>query len=99
MYFTDLNRNIYIQVYPCRYMTEVYFQGKQIFIKTHAIKRAREREIAYPDHVYYVLKTGRVERFGKNGIKFISKGKKGSIICVGEDIGHAIIIKTIERGN
>ena len=80
-------------------MTEIYFQGKQIFIKTHAIKRAREREIAYPDHVYKVLKTGKVERFGKNGIRFISKSKRGSVICVGEDLGQIIIIKTIERGN
>ena len=81
-------------------MSEIYFQGKQIFIKTHAIKRAREREIAYPDHVFAVLKTGKIERFGKNGIRFISKRtKKGSVICVGEDLGHCIIIKTIERGN
>ena len=80
-------------------MTEIYFQGKQIFIKTHAIKRAREREIAYPDHVYKVLKTGKVERFGKNGIRFISKSKRGSVICVGEDLGQIIIIKTIEREN
>ena len=82
-------------------MKEIYFQGKRIFIKTHAIKRAREREIAYPDHVYRVLKTGKVVRFGKNGIKFISrsKSKKGSVICVGEDLGQIIIIKTIERGN
>lgn len=80
-------------------MTGVYFQGKQIFIKTHAVKRTREREIAYPDHVYAVLKTGKVERFGKHGIKFISKSKKRPIICVGEDLGQIIIIKTIERGN
>ena len=81
-------------------MTELYFQGKQIFIKTHAIKRARKREIAYPDHVYAVLKTGKLERFGKNGIRFIGrKSRKGSIICIGEDLGHIIIIKTIERGN
>jgi len=80
-------------------MTEIYFQGKQIFIKTHAIKRAREREIAYPDHVYKVLKSGKIERFGKNGIKFISKSKRGSVICIGEDLGQIIIIKTIERGN
>lgn len=81
-------------------MIDAYFQGKQIFIKTHAIKRAREREIAYPDHVYAVLKTGKVERFGKNGIKFIGrKSEKGTVICIGEDLGHIIIIKTIERGN
>ena len=82
-------------------MKEVYFQGKRIFIKTHAIKRAREREIAYPDHVYRVLKTGQVERFGKNGIKFVgkSKSRKGSVICIGEDLGQMIIIKTVERSN
>ena len=80
-------------------MEEVYFEGKQIFIKTHAIKRARERQIIYPDDVYRILKTGKVKRFGKNGIKFISKSKKGSLICVGEDLGYAIIIKTVERGN
>jgi len=80
-------------------MEEVYFDGKPVWVKTHAIKRARERQIAYPDHVYTILKTGKVKRFGKNGIKFISKSKKGSVICVGEDLGHIIIIKTIERGN
>ena len=61
--------------------------------------RAREREIAFPDHVYGVIRTGKVRRFGKNGIKFVSKSKKGAIICIGEDLGYAIIIKTIERGN
>lgn len=80
-------------------MKEVYFSGKPIFIKTHAIKRARERNITYPDHVYTVLKTGKVKRFGRRGIKFISRSKKNSIICVREDLGQVIIIKTIERGN
>ncbi len=80
-------------------MNDIHFQGKQIFIKTHAIKRARERKIAYPDHVFAVLRTGKVERFGKQGIKFISKSKKKPIICVGEDLGNIIIIKTIERRN
>jgi len=80
-------------------MKEIYFNQKPIIIRTHAIKRAREKGIAYPDRVYYVLKTGKVERYGKHGIKFIRQSEKGSIIYVGEDIGHAIIIKTIERGN
>jgi len=80
-------------------MKEIYFQGKPIVIKVHAIKRAREREIAFPDQVHEVLQTGKVKRFGKHGIKFIKRSKEGSIICVGEDIGHAVIIKTIERGN
>jgi len=80
-------------------MDEIYFQDKPIVIKVHAIKRARQRDIAFPDQVYNVLQTGKVNRFGKHGIKFIKKGKEGSIICVGEDLGHLIIIKTIERGN
>ena len=80
-------------------MRDIYFQGKPIIIKVHAIKRAREREIAFPDQVHDVLQTGKAKRFGKHGIKFIKIGKEGSIICVGEDLGHCIIIKTIERGN
>mgnify|MGYP001602562135 CR=1 FL=1 len=81
-------------------MTEVYFNKRQILIKPHAIKRAREWEIAFPDHVYKVLRTGKLERFGKNGVRFVGKkSKKGRVICVGEDLGQIIIIKTIERGN
>ena len=95
-----MNSNIYIHVYPSIYrMDDIYFQGKPIIIKVHAIKRAREREIAFPDQVYNVIQTGRVRRFGKNYIKFVKKSKEGSIICVGEDLGYCIIIKTIERGN
>ncbi len=80
-------------------MTALYFEGKQIFITTHAIKRARLRNIAFPDQVYNTIKTGKVIKFGKNSIKFISRSKKGAIICVGEDLGQIIIIKTVERGN
>ncbi|MEK6942520.1 MAG: hypothetical protein AABX00_00470 [Nanoarchaeota archaeon] len=80
-------------------MESIYFQGKLIVIKVHAVKRAREREIAFPDQVYDALQTGKSKRFGKHGIKFIKRGREGSIICVGEDLGHCIIIKTIERGN
>ncbi len=80
-------------------MGNIYFQGRPIVIKVHAIKRARQREIAYPDQVHAVLQTGKVKRFGKQGIKFIKRSKEGSIICVGEDLGYCIIIKTIERGN
>ena len=78
---------------------EIYYDNKPIIIKVHAIKRAREREIAFPDQVYSAIQSGTVKRFGKHGIKFIKKGKKGSIICVGQDVGYAIIIKTIQRGN
>ena len=80
-------------------MNEFYIDGKPVFIKSHAIKRARERDIACPDQVYDVLATGKIKRFGKTMLKIVTKGKDSSIICVGEDLGHAIIIKTIERGN
>ncbi|HLC75078.1 MAG TPA: hypothetical protein VJH88_04460 [Candidatus Nanoarchaeia archaeon] len=80
-------------------MEGVYIHGKPVFVTSHAIKQARAREIAYPDHVYTTLKTGKIERFAKHGLKIIGKSKNGSIICIGEDFGHAIIIKTIERGN
>ena len=64
-------------------MDDLLFEGKPLFITVHAIKRARERKIAYPDQVYNTLKTGKVSRSGKNTIKFTSKSKKGSIICIG----------------
>ena len=78
---------------------DIYYEGKQIIVKVHAIKRAREREIAYPEQVYDVLLSGKMRRFGKHGIKWIKRSKEGSIICVGEEIGMTIIVKTIERGN
>lgn len=90
---------IYIDSHVDSSLKTAYFEGKPILIRIHAVKQARKRNIAYPDHVYIVLKTGRIQRFGKHGIKFISRSKRGSVICVGEDIGYAIIIKTIERGN
>ncbi len=80
-------------------MGDIYFDGKPIVIKVHAVKRARQREIAFPDQVYNAIQTGKVKRFGKNGIKFVKRSKDGSIVCVGEDLGYCIIIKTVERGN
>ncbi len=76
-------------------MDDLYAQNKQVIVSVHAVKRAREKNIAYPDQVYHAIKTGKVKRFGKHGIKFVCK----SIICVGEEIGQIILIKTIERGN
>lgn len=76
-------------------MDDFYFQGKQIIVTVHAIKRAREKEVVYPDEVYMTLHTGKVKRFGKHGIIFVGR----TIICVGEDIGQVILIKTVERKN
>ncbi|HLD33532.1 MAG TPA: hypothetical protein VJB66_02315 [Candidatus Nanoarchaeia archaeon] len=75
---------------------DYWFQGKQIIIKSHAIKRAREREIAYPDQVYNALMTGKIRRFGKHGIKWIKSSKEGSIICVGEELGMFVIANLID---
>ena len=80
-------------------MKDIFIDGKPVWISVHAIKQARKRNVAYPDQVYYVLKTGKIERFGKKYLKIIKKSKKGSIICIGEDVNNLIIIKTIERGN
>lgn len=78
---------------------DFYFEGRLIVIKVHAVKRARERHIAFPDQVYDAIRTGKVKKFGKNGIKFVKKNKENSIICIGEIAGNCIIIKTVERGN
>lgn len=78
---------------------EASYGQKPVWIDAHVIKRARQRGIAWPDQVYAVIKTGKVKRFGKNRMKFIKRSKEGSIICIGLDMGHSIIIKTIERGN
>ncbi len=86
-------------IYVDTIMDDVFIEGKKILISVHAVKRAREREIAYPDQVYSALKTGKACRFGKNMIRITKRTKKGAIICVGEDLGEFIIIKTIERGN
>lgn len=80
-------------------MDDIYLEGKPVVIKVHAIKRARQREIAFPDQVYNAIQTGKVKKFGKNRIKFTKKSKEGSIICVGEDLSYCIVIKTVERGN
>ena len=70
----------------------------ELEIKHHVFKRAMERGI-YPDMVEEVLLKGKMERYGKHGVKFINKGAKRTIICVGELIGTKLKILTIEEGN
>lgn len=94
-----MNRKLYIRGYTYRFNEGIEINHKPVIIKTHAILRARERHIAFPDQVYNAICTGKLSRFAKNGIKIISRNKYGTIICIGEDLGHTIIIKTIERGN
>ncbi len=83
-------------IYTCRYLL---IHNREVWISSHAMKQARVREIDFPDHVHHVLKTGKMVRFGKSGVKFVKKTSEGSIVCVGIDNGQQIVIKTIERGN
>src|SRR3989338_7541327 len=93
-------RKAFILVYPWISVLALLLEGRTpVIISTHVIRRAKQREIGWPDQVYEVIATGRVERFGKRGIRFTKRGKHGSIICIGEDLGNTIFIKTIERGN
>lgn len=66
----------------------------EIEIRRHVFIRAIQRNIN-PNLIEDTLKKGKIERFGKNYVKFITK----SIICVGEMSGSNIKIITIERRN
>jgi len=70
----------------------------ELEIKHHVFKRAMERGI-HPDMIEKTLLKGKMERYGKHGVKFIKKGAKRTIICVGELIGTKLKIFTIEEGN
>ncbi len=74
------------------------FQGKEVSISVHAAERARLRNIVYPFQIYEVINTGKLTHFGKHLLKFVKRTKRGSIICICEDVGDEIIVKTIERG-
>lgn len=69
-----------------------------IELSCHAVRRAVWRGIT-PDMIESTIKNGRVERFGKNMLKFVSNYKRGNVICVGEmKSGNSIKILTIEWG-
>ena len=69
-----------------------------LVVKRHVFERAMQRGI-HPDMIEDTLLKGKVKRFGKHGIKFINKGSKRTIICVGELVGNRLKILTIEEGN
>ncbi len=69
-----------------------------IRIRNHALIRAVERGI-HPDLIEDALREGKIKRYGNDGVKFISKGSKRTIICVGQVAGSRIVIFTIEEGN
>ena len=67
-------------------------------IKRHVFERAMQRGI-HADMIEDTLLKGKIKRFGKHGIKFVNKGSKRAIICVGELVGNKLKIITIEEGN
>lgn len=67
----------------------------EIEIKRHVLKRAFQRGIT-PNRIEDTIFNGGIELFGKNRIKFVKKGKKRTLICVGEVRGLKITIFTIE---
>ena len=70
----------------------------ELVIKRHVFEQAMKRGI-HPDMIEETLLKGKVKKFGKHGIKFVSRGSKRTIICVGELIGTKLKIITIEEGN
>lgn len=66
-----------------------------IEIKRHALIRAMERNIT-PDMVEATLRGGKIERFGKNYLRFSKEYKRLTVICIGEIAGMHIKIITIE---
>jgi hypothetical protein len=72
-------------------ITQYHFE-----IRRHAVLRAMERGIT-PEMVEATLKGGRVERFGRNCMRFRKAYKGFEVICIDQMIGSVIKIVTIER--
>ena len=68
----------------------------KIEITHHAFVQAMRRGI-HPDIIEDALLKGKTKKYGKNGIKFINKGSKRTIICVGQIEGIKIKIFTVEE--
>lgn len=65
-------------------------------IRRHAFIQAMKRGI-HPDLIEDALYKGTCIRYGKHGVRFVCKGSKRMIICVGEITGTTIMIITIEQ--
>ena len=70
----------------------------ELEIKHHAFIQALKRNL-HPDLIEDTIINGKIERYGKHNVRFISKGSKRIIICVGQILGLKIKIFTIEEGN
>ena len=68
----------------------------EVEIKHHVFIQAIKRGIN-PDLIEDTLIKGKLERFGKYGVKFVSEGSKRTIICVGQIVGLKLTIFTIEE--
>jgi hypothetical protein len=64
-------------------------------ITHHAFIRAMQRGVD-PDMVEATVRGGKIERFGKNYVKFSKPYKRCLVVCVGEIVGIKITIITIE---
>jgi hypothetical protein len=70
----------------------------ELEIKRHVLLQALKRGID-PDIVEQAILKGKMERFGKHGVKFVNKGAKKTVICVGQIIRTKLKIFTIEESN
>lgn len=68
----------------------------ELEIKHHTFIQAMRRGIQ-PDAIEDTIVNGKIIRYGKHGVKFIKKGSKRTLICVGQMIGNKIKIFTIEE--
>jgi hypothetical protein len=71
-------------------------RGYEIVIKRHAFVRAMERGIT-PDMIHAAITSGKLERFGKNNVRFVKEYKGFDVVCVDEMLGRRIKIVTITR--
>jgi hypothetical protein len=74
----------------------IYRNKWEIDVSEHVYRRADQRNIT-ADMIEATIRNGRIEKFGKNMLKFISRYKRGEVVCIGEKKAeNKIKIITIE---
>ena len=74
----------------------IYRNHWEIDISEHAYKKADQRNIT-SDIIEATIINGKIEKFGKNMMKFICEYKRGQVVCVGEKKAeNKIKIMTVE---
>lgn len=74
----------------------IYRDKLIVEISFHARKRAMEKGISF-DMILATIKGGKIERFGRNRLRFVSSYKKGNVVCVGDEkFKNFVKIFTIE---